>query len=328
MILGDSLTPLSKLSSAFLAPKTPLHLQFAYFESALAVEFLVERCGLTALNGLLDDLGSSASISEALPVRTKMSLVQIDEAFAQFVRRRAAAIAPELTWEEPDLPVDANSSQLKDWLDKHPKSFDGLRRLGARLVVEEQWSKAKYVLDELKRLYPEYVGPDNAYLLLAVVYRRLSDAVGERKVLEELAMKDGDASSAFLRLMEMDEAADDWESVAKNARRFLAVNPLIAAPYLPLARAAEKLGKREEAIMAYRALVRLDETDIAGTHYHLARLLRDAGKSAEARREVLQSLEEAPRFRAAHQLLLELVERGPAADARSGSPSAPKVHSQ
>ena len=41
MILGDELTPLSQLSSAFLAAKTPLHLQFAYFESALAVEFLV-----------------------------------------------------------------------------------------------------------------------------------------------------------------------------------------------------------------------------------------------------------------------------------------------
>ncbi len=41
MILGDALTPLCRLSSAFLAPKTPLDLQFAYFESALAVDFLV-----------------------------------------------------------------------------------------------------------------------------------------------------------------------------------------------------------------------------------------------------------------------------------------------
>ena len=49
MILGDELTPLSQLSSAFLAPKTALHLQFAYYESALAVAFLVERAGLPAL---------------------------------------------------------------------------------------------------------------------------------------------------------------------------------------------------------------------------------------------------------------------------------------
>ena len=225
------------------------------------------------------------------------------------------------------MPVDATSTQLREWFDKHPKSFEGLRRLAARLVVEGQWSKAKDALESLKRVYPEYVGPDNAYLLLAVVYKRLSDPMSERKVLEELAMKDGDASSAYLRLLELDEAASDWASLAKNAQRLLAVNPLIAAPYRPLAHAAEKMGRPDEAVTAYRALVLLDDTDIAGTHFHLARLLRDAGKPAEARREVLRSLEEAPRFREAHQLLLELVEHGSPTDPRSQAPPAPKVPS-
>ena len=54
-------------------------------------------------------------------------------------------------------------------------------------------------------------------------------------------------------------------------------------------------------------------------HYHLARLLRDAGKPQEARREVLRSLEEAPRFREAHRLLLELVE--PDSSATTSKPS-------
>ncbi|MCA1685160.1 MAG: hypothetical protein LC745_04090, partial [Planctomycetia bacterium] len=49
VILGDALTPLSKLSSAFLGAESPLHLQFAYFESALAVEFLVTTFGPPAL---------------------------------------------------------------------------------------------------------------------------------------------------------------------------------------------------------------------------------------------------------------------------------------
>ena len=104
MILGDALTPLSQLSSAFLAPKTSLHLQFAYFESALAVDFLVQRFGLPAMKGLLDDLGSGISINESLPRRTKMSLEQLDKEFAQFARQRAEKVAPGATWEEPDLP--------------------------------------------------------------------------------------------------------------------------------------------------------------------------------------------------------------------------------
>ena len=43
-------------------------------------------------------------------------------------------------------------------------------------------------------------------------------------------------------------------------------------------------------------------------HYRLAKLLSQAGKQDEARREVLKSLEEAPRFLESHRLLLDLVE--------------------
>ncbi|MFI5455508.1 MAG: peptidase MA family metallohydrolase [Isosphaerales bacterium] len=311
MILGDALTPLSRLSSAFLAPKTPLHLQFAYFESAQAVDFIVQKFGMPALKGLLDDLGAGMSLNEALPRRTKMSLDQIDADFTRFARQRAEKVAPDVTWEEPDLPVDADSAALTAWIEKHPRSFSGRRRLGARLVVEEKWTKAKEVLEKLVRLYPEYVGADNAYLLLAVVYRRLSDPAAEQKILEELAMRDGDASPAYLRLMELAEVAGDWAGMARNARRLLAVNPLIPTPYRFLARTALASGERDEAVTAYRALALLDDTDAAGVHYHLAKLLHQAGKPREARREVLRSLEEAPRFRDAHRLLLELVEQDP-----------------
>ncbi len=39
MILGDDLTPVSKLSGAFLTPRSAQHLQFAYYESSLVVEY-------------------------------------------------------------------------------------------------------------------------------------------------------------------------------------------------------------------------------------------------------------------------------------------------
>jgi tetratricopeptide (TPR) repeat protein len=321
MLLGDDLVPLSGLSSAFLSPKTPLHLQFAYFESALAVDFLVKRFGLPALKEVLDDLGAGVPISETLPKRSKTSLVQLDRDFAKFARQQAQDVARDLTWEEPNLPVGAGSSALSAWLEKHPKSFWGQQRLAARLVTEEKWAEAKGVLEKLKGLYPEYLGPENAYVQLATVHRRLSDVAAERKVLEELAARDGDAGPAYLRLMELDEAAGDWRGVARNARRMLAVNPLLPAPHRRLARASEELGEHDAAVAAYHALTLLDDTDPAGLHFHLAKLLREGGKPAEARRELLKSLEEAPRFLEAHRLLLELVESGPQPTA---APQPPK----
>ena len=44
---------------------------------------------------------------------------------------------------------------------------------------------------------------------------------------------------------------DRQANAAKNARRQLAVNPLVPAPYRILARSTEELGERHEAIAAY-----------------------------------------------------------------------------
>lgn len=330
LILGEEggLTPLSQLSAAFLAPASALHLQFAYYESMLAVDFLVGRFGPPALKGVLDDLGKGITINEALPGRTRTSLNQLDEEFARFARRRAEGVAPDATWERPELPGDAGSEALSAWLEAYPKSFWGRQRLATRLVAEEKWERAREAIEGLKGLYPEYVGPENASMLLAQVCRRTDDAAGERKALEEIAARDGDAVPAYLRLIELDEAAGDWRGLAKDARRLMAVNPLIPAPHRALARAAERLGERDEAVAAYRALALLDNTDPAEVHFRLAKLLREGGKTIEARREVLRSLEEAPRFLDAHRLLLDLVEPAGRAEAEGAGASAKSPRSR
>jgi hypothetical protein len=49
--------------------------------------------------------------------------------------------------------------------------------------------------------------------------------------------------------------------------------------------------------------------DAEDHHYQLASLLAAEQQLPEARREVVRALEEAPRFRAAHQLLLEIADK-------------------
>jgi tetratricopeptide (TPR) repeat protein len=108
--------------------------------------------------------------------------------------------------------------------------------------------------------------------------------------------------------MELSAAAQDWPEVLRNARRFLAVNPLVPAPYRWLAQAAEATGDNETALHAFQALILLDPPNPADAHYQVARLLK--GKDpAGARRHVLLALEEAPRHRKALRLLLDLQPR-------------------
>ena len=81
----------------------------------------------------------------------------------------------------------------------------------------------------------------------------------------------------------------------------------VAAAVSFSARASEEVGEATQAINAYQKVLLLDPPDPADVHYRLARLLHK-GNDSTAKRHVLQALEEAPRFRNAHRLLLELAQ--------------------
>jgi len=92
-ILGDELTPISKLSGAFLSPESELHLQFAYYESSLVVEFLVQRYGLEKLRAILRNLGEGMEINEAIAKHTE-AMDKLESEFAAFTKARAVEDAP------------------------------------------------------------------------------------------------------------------------------------------------------------------------------------------------------------------------------------------
>jgi len=180
-----------------------------------------------------------------------------------------------------------------------------MTRQSQQLVEDKQWSQAKPVLQSLIELFPDFTGPDSAYRLLAAAHRALGETNSERQVLAQFAEKDDEATDAYLRLMELGAAVQDWPAVAQNAQWYLAVNPLLAPPYRYLAQASESNGEAQTAIAACRALLELDPADPAELHFRLAQLLHRAG-NPDARRHVLQALEEAPGYRDALRLLLKI----------------------
>jgi tetratricopeptide (TPR) repeat protein len=319
LILSGKMTPVSQLSSAFLSPPSPLHLQFAYYESSLVVEYLIETFGMDALQNILTDLADGADINEAL-IRHTVPLGRLDSDFAKFARERAESLAPSATWEKPKLPPGANSQLLAKWMEKHPRSVPGLVRWSRQLLVEHKFQEALTAAQRLKEVYPDGTDAESWCAVAAAAHRGLGDVAGERAALDELAKRDSDAASAYLRLMEIAGGQRDWEGVALNARRMLAVNPLVAAPHRYLAQAADNLGRREDATRAYQAMLLFETTDAAEAHFRLAQLLRDANQHQRATRHVLMALEEAPRFLAAHQLLLEL-KNGEVSEATEKNPA-------
>ncbi|MGD8500500.1 MAG: peptidase MA family metallohydrolase, partial [Phycisphaerales bacterium] len=323
MILGGQLTPIGNLSAAFMNPPGSMDLQFAYHNSALAVEFLVERFGHETLKTILADLANGEKINAAISTRAS-PLEKIEKEFGAFARKRAKDLAPDVDWEQPETgqldPADPNA--LAGWLAKHPNSFWALTVHAGNLLADRKWEEAKEPLKKLISLYPQHADEGNAYRLLAEVHRNLGETKQERRVLNDLAKISSDAAYAYERLMEIGMEQKDWQQVIENGARYTAVYPMLATVHWRLGRANEELGRDEQAIESYQRLLLLDPADPADVNYRLARLLRHRDPAA-AKRRILEALAEAPRFREAHRLLLNITN-----DTREPSKSALNEQSQ
>jgi tetratricopeptide (TPR) repeat protein len=178
-----------------------------------------------------------------------------------------------------------------------------------RLMADERWEEAKQPLERLLAIFPDDRSANSSLLLLSRVYRELGQREEELRMLAGLAALRSDDVPTLLRLMELHSAEGDWQSVRDFAQQMLAINPLVPAPHRYLAQAAEHLTDAPAAIESLGALLLLDPADPADLHFRLARLHLDASDLQAARRHVLLALEDAPRYREAHRLLLEITKR-------------------
>lgn len=309
-ILNDGLTPLSELSSAFMRPESGWHLQFAYFESAMAVDFLVQNFGIESLRAVLSDLKAGLPVNVALDRRCD-ALSDLETRFGEFAKKQAESLAPGVDWEKPDLEKlqAENDGSLEAWVKDHPKNFVGQMALAQQQLAAKKWDDAESTLRQLIEIYPTYIGGDNAYERLASVYQKLDRPTDERKTLEQFASISADAVPANLRLVELQTEASDWAALDQTTARLFAIDPLLEQPHSTRAIVAEKRNQPAVAARAFERLLLLEPDDPADIHYRFAKSLAAQGQYTEAKRQTLMALEEAPRFRDAHRLLLELVQQ-------------------
>lgn len=303
-ILRGELTPLGELSGAFLQPKNGESLQFAYYESSLVVEFIVDQYGLDTLKNILLDLRDGQEINTAIAKRT-VSLAALETKFAAFARDRARNLAPGADLEKP--PEDDASTERLVWEKLHPNNYYLRLEKARQLIDEKKWAEAKPLLESLGNSYHGERRGDNPLWLEAVVEKNLNDTNAELALLEKFAQQEADFEPLYVRLIEVEGARQDWAAETKYAKRLLQIDPLLSAPYRALAESGVATGNKEQAIDAYRRLLLLDTPDPVNTHFQLARLLHErGGAESEAKRQVLEALEDAPRYRDAQRLLLQI----------------------
>lgn len=309
MILGTDLTPISRLSGAFLSPPSAMHLQLAYYESSLAVEFMVEKYGLEMLKRVLVDLGVGMPINESL-ARYTDSLDQLDSDFIEFAKQRAKEFGEQFDWSDEGLPESNDIPQWRAWLDQHPDNYWGLRGLAESHIANRDLENAAVTLNQISDLFGET--PDPSTLRdLATVYQLSGNVDAEREVLELLLDNKADGFGQMVRLMELQALAGNWEGLKKIAGRSLDVNPLLAIGHQRLVEASEQLDSLQNAKRSLEALAVMEPVDPAGLYYKTAVAYRQSDDLDLAKRFVLKALEEAPHYRQAQQMLLDLTDNQP-----------------
>ena len=307
LINSDDLTPVSQLSAAFLNPKSPQHLQFAYYESSLVVRYVIEKYGLDMLKRVLTDLSIGMPINESL-TRYVGSLGQLDHDFTRYAREYVASIGPEVDWSRTEEVAKMSLNDVKRWLTEHPRNYQALRRYAKLAIEAEDYVEAEVALLELRELCPKDREISGTLALLGVLYRKTNRSQKELEILDELAQLNDRALDVYERLMELHSAEENWEAVRQNALRYLSVQPMHPVGHEWLAESAEHVNRPKELASALSSLLEMDPVDPAELHFRVAKARQASGDRVQAKRQVLKALEQAPRYRDAQRLLLELVE--------------------
>jgi tetratricopeptide (TPR) repeat protein len=309
MILeGEALTMISEMSQAFFQAESGQDIMFAYYQSMLIVEFLVDNYGLEALRGILSDLGEGILINDAIANHT-VTMPELEVSVAEYAFELAENYGPGVDWTKPD-PEEVNpmsSIAVQLFLKRNPTNFWALQTHTYRLLEQSKWKEAAESAEALIQLIPDFTGEGNGYALQARAWRELGDPDREIAVLERLAERSAEAYSAYARLMEVEFEEEVWDGVVANAKRGKAINPFYERFHYCRGCAHQARAEVGEAVTSFEKTLRLDPVNPSEVRYRLASLHQE-GEPETARKYVIDALADSPRYREAYTLLLDLAD--------------------
>ncbi len=295
--LDGDVPPLSRLDESFAGED----IMFGYYHSSLVAEYIVRNFGIKAMRAILADLAKGSPAMEAIAAHTKPS-EEMEKDFLGYAKKIASAYGPNLDWSPlEDEEYVAYREDPAAWVAANPKRYAATMMRVSALTEEGKWQESKVLLEKIIAAEPDNREAFNPYMSLALACRGLGDEAGERAALSKLLLIDSNASEAAARLLDLGGKLTTAERSAQG-ELMLQTNPFQEKAYRTLAAAAKDSGDARRTREALESLLALEPRDAGRIHYELATLLRKSDPAA-SRRQILQALEENPRFQAALELL-------------------------
>jgi tetratricopeptide (TPR) repeat protein len=305
--LEERLHTVSELNNGFLRPSFPEQLIYSYYQASLVCDLIAQDHGADVLTAILRGYRDGEATGEIFERVLGMDLAAFDARFEQYVRTRFARPLEALESAGRAAGGAAHSAaDLRRLAGERPDDFVVQLALGQALVAEGRFELAIDPLRNAKALFPQYAGHGSPYALLAQAYRETGAPEQAAVELRALTALNAGDYRALLELAELEDQLGNRQAAADALDRAMYVYPMELEPHRRLAELAEEAGNWEIAVRERHAVLALDPVNRADALYHLARASLGAGRLDEARRYVLWSLEIAPSFEAAQDLLLEI----------------------
>ena len=279
-VRADRLLPVTDLDRGFMQPDFPGRVVLSYIQAGLLCEYIEETRGVAALAGVLRAYAAGEDTPGAVLAGLDTTPADLDAEFEAYLEERFEGIEPA-----------AFRAAVEDAATLAKRGDPAGAVEAARAAVD---------------LYPDYVGPNGPYPLLAEAEAELGDVESAIEVLSSYWRRGGRDPRALVRLVEWLTAAGRPAEALPVQRSLALVTPLSLDERRRLGDFLFDSGAHGEALTEYLAHLSLRPHDLADAQYRVARAYRELGQVAEARRHVLYALEIAPRFRAALSLLLEI----------------------
>ncbi len=309
------LLDLPELNDGFVRPSWPGQVAVSYFHASLVLEHIEAEYGFSVILEMLEGFRRGFGSSEVIRQTLDLAPEELDAAVDAGIGDRYGAAARDLGAPaagagHPPAAGGTDPGFLVERADAAPRNFVRQLLAGIALFRAERDAEAEERLQRAAEIAPDYGGADGPQGFLARIFTRAGQMDRARSALTRHLRRVPAAYDAWLRLAELESAAEDPSGAADALVSAIHAYPMFAEPHERLAELAAAAGRPRIEVRERLAVLATDPPDRAGALFGLAQAHFGAGDRQSARRRVLEALEIAPTFEEALRLLLELRREG------------------
>jgi tetratricopeptide (TPR) repeat protein len=281
-IKTKKLLPISDIDRGFIHPTYPAQVIVSYYQAGKICNFIEQKWGYDKLIAMVHDYAALKTTPEVIELEFKMKPEEFDRQF--------------ISW------IEAQTKRTVDGFDDWKKT---VKRI-SEYAKEKQWDDVIREGVRVRDLYPDYVEAASVYEFLADAYLDKGDKTNQMAELARYSRVGGRNPTTLKQLAELQVNAGQKKEAAATLERINLIYPKDEDLHKRLGALYLDLNNPTLAVREFTALLGMPPIDPAGAHYELARALKQANRTEEAKDEVLSALEAAPNFKPAQKLLLEL----------------------